>query len=132
MLSVSEAAKAFGISRSTILGRIWRKWPEEKLCDPQILRPPAKRNYKRLIRKKTRYITPWGRKSIEEIAEILRLKPRTVINRLYQRKWTEEEAFNTPAFFRRGSGFVMHPEEYAKRVAEVIKKEELNDSKPNV
>lgn len=113
----AEAAAFYRIPKNTLIRRIWSGFPPEKWFEPPYKparrpNPPTKR--------KGGYITPYGRKSMSEMATILGLTFGAMRARLYVMGWSQEEAFNTPAFGQAGRQFVLSPEEYQRRRAEVL------------
>lgn len=107
-----DAAKRYGIPKGTLIRRIWSGWPQEKWFEPSYRpqrrpNPPAKR--------RGRFVTPYGRKSLTEMATILGMSFNGLRARLYVVGWTQEEAFNTPPHGVAGKHFVMPPEEYIRR-----------------
>lgn len=110
-----QAAKHYRINKNTLIRRIWSGWPPERWFeDPYKLakRPPSQR--------KGRFITPYGRMTILEVADLLGMDYATLRYRLYVACWSDEEALNTPLYGARGKQFILPPEEYKRRRAEVL------------
>jgi len=112
-----EAAARYGIPKGTLIRRIWSGWPQERWFEPP--HKPARRPRPEPKRRGA-YITPYGRKSLAELADILGLTFLGLRARLYVMGWSLEDAFNTPPYGAPGEQFVMPPEEYKRRRAEVL------------
>lgn len=111
----AAAAKFYRINKNTLIRRIWSGWPKERWFeDPYKLakRPPSGR--------RGNFITPYGRCTLWELAEILEMDYTTLHYRLYVAAWPEEEALNTPLYGARGKQFIMPSEEYQRRRAAAL------------
>lgn len=108
-----QAAVCFGISKASLIRRIWLGWPMDKVFGPPIKRVKAERPYRG---NRSKYVSPWGHVPLKNVAFEIGVSLTTLNNRLAM--WTVEEAFNTPPFGVKGRHFVMPPEEYRRRIDE--------------
>jgi len=104
LMTRAEAASFYGVNRSTLRRRLWEGVPVERAIEP------AKERGRRM------WDTPYGRMSLYRLQEVIGVEIRTLQARVYYLHWTEEEAFNTPAYGKRGQHFILSPEEYRRRL----------------
>lgn len=132
----AEIAAFYGIPLNTVHRRIWLRWPIEQVIKKKIkpvkkIKKVKKRSPRRLKEnaKRAKYtrpgrtISPWGIVSMQEIADHVGISISALFNRLYELRWSREDAFNTPFCGKPGIDFIMPPEEYQSKISKV---KELN------
>lgn len=107
MMTRAEAASFYGVNRRTLTRRLWEGVPVKRALEP------AKEKRRRI------WDTPYGRMSLYRLQSIIRVDVGTLLSRIYRSRWTEEDAFNTPAYGKRGHHFILPPAEYRRRLREV-------------
>lgn len=117
-----QASVCFEIPYTTLTRRIWLGLPADRWFDPPI-KWPAPAQPRRATRDSGAFLSPYGMLTLPMVAEAMGLRFGTIQSRLYIKSWSREEAFNTPSRGVRGVDFIMPPEEYKRRCADVLARE---------
>ncbi len=112
-----EAAARYKVPKGTVIRRIWQGWPPEKWFIPP--HRPVPKPRKDTVRRGS-YVTPYGRVTLQAIADIVGIAYDTMRARLYMAGWSQVEAFNTPPKGKPGKDFIMPEAEYYLRRAKVL------------
>jgi hypothetical protein len=112
-----EAAALYKVPKGTVIRRIWQGWPPDKWFMPPLRPAPKPR---KAPTRKGSYVTPYGRVTLQAIADIVGISYASMRGRLYIAGWPQVEAFNTPPHGKPGVHFIMPEEEYYLRRAKVL------------
>jgi predicted DNA-binding protein (UPF0251 family) len=103
----AEAASFYGVNRRTLTRRLWEGKPVRRALTPA------------LEKRRRIWDTPYGRMSLYRLQNIIQIDIGMLLSRVYRLRWTEEDAFNTPPFGKRGRHFILPPDEYRRRLVRV-------------
>lgn len=113
----AEAAAFYGIPKNTLIRRIWNGWPPERWFEPSYV---PQRREKATVKYRGQFITPYGRRSLAQMAEIVGVSVQGMRARLWSMYWPFRDAFNTPSWGKPGVNFILPDDEYTRRLEAVL------------